>query len=89
MDFSLFKDFRYKERIGAQFRGEVFNVFNHPNLANPYGAAVGGGGGGIGNDPSTSGGFGCGCSTPDVAAGNPLVGSGGSRVMQLGFKFIF
>ncbi len=89
VDFSLFKDFRYKERIGAQFRVEFFNVFNHPNLANPYGAAVGGGGGGIGNDPSNAGGFGCGCSTPDVAAGNPLVGSGSSRVMQLGFKFFF
>jgi hypothetical protein len=88
VDFSVFKDFRFKERMGAQFRVEFFNVFNHPNLANPYGAAVGGGGGGIGNDPSGSG-FGCGCSTPDVAAGNPLVGSGSARVMQLGLKLMF
>jgi hypothetical protein len=89
VDFSVFKNFAFKERYNAQFRVELFNVFNHPILANPYGAAVGGGGGGIGNDPSTPGGFGCGCSTPDVAAGNPLVGSGSSRVMQLGLKFTF
>ena len=88
VDFSVFKDFRFKERIGAEFRVEFFNFFNHPILANPYGAAVGGGGGGIGNDPSSNG-FGCGCSTPDVAAGNPLVGSGSNRVMQLGLKLTF
>ena len=88
VDFSVFKSFTVKERFNAQFRVEFFNIFNHPILANPYGAAVGGGGGGIGNDPS-SGGFGCGCSTPDVAAGNPLVGSGSSRVMQLGLKLAF
>jgi hypothetical protein len=88
VDFSVFKTFAVKERFNAQFRVEFFNVLNHPILANPYGAAVGGGGGGIGNDPS-SGGFGCGCSTPDVAAGNPLVGSGSNRVMQLGLKLMF
>jgi len=38
---------------------------------------------------STSSTFGCGCATPDVAAGNPLVGSGSSRVMQLGLKLTF
>jgi len=27
--------------------------------------------------------------TPDFAAGNPLVGSGSQRVMQLGLKLIF
>jgi hypothetical protein len=85
VDFSVFKDFRFRERIGAEFRVELFNVFNHPNFANPYGAAVGAGF----NDPSGGSSFGCGCTTPDVAAGNPLVGSGNSRVMQLGLKFTF
>src|SRR6202521_404732 len=33
--------------------------------------------------------FGCGCATPDTAASNPVLGSGGSRVMQLGLKLIF
>jgi hypothetical protein len=85
VDFSVFKDFRFKEKVGAEFRVEFFNVFNHPNFANPYGAAVGAGF----NDPSGGSSFGCGCTTPDVAAGNPLVGSGSSRVMQLGLKFSF
>jgi hypothetical protein len=85
VDFSVFKDFKFRERFGAQFRVEVFNLFNHPNLANPYGASNASA---LGSGPST-GLFGCGCATPDVAAGNPLVGSGSSRVMQLGFKFIF
>jgi hypothetical protein len=40
-------------------------------------------------DPSAHGAFGCECATPDVAAGNPLVGSGSARVMQLGMKFTF
>jgi Carboxypeptidase regulatory-like domain/TonB dependent receptor len=86
VDFSVFKDFKFKERVGAEFRVELFNVFNHPNIANPYGASNASA---LGTDPSNNGKFGCGCSTPDVAAGNPLVGSGSSRVMQLGFKLTF
>ena len=86
VDFSVFKDFRFKERIGAEFRFEVFNLFNHPIFANPYGSAPGNGGQ---LDPSGPGTFGCGCSTPDVQAGNPIVGSGGSRDIQLGFKLTF
>jgi hypothetical protein len=86
VDFSVFKDFRYKERIGDEFRFELFNFFNHPNVANPYGAAVGTVGG---NDPSATTLFGCGCGTPDVVNGNPLVGSGSARVIQLGLKFTF
>jgi len=86
VDFSLFKTFKFTERYTAEFRWELFNVFNHPLIANPYGAANGSG---LGIDPSGPNTFGCGCATPDVAAGNPLVGSGSSRVMQLGLKFAF
>jgi hypothetical protein len=86
VDFSVFKDFRYRERLGAEFRIEFFNLFNHPNVANPYGAAVGNVGG---NDPSATTLFGCGCGTPDVVNGNPLVGSGSARVIQLGLKLTF
>jgi hypothetical protein len=85
-DLSVFKNFSFKERFGAQFRVEVFNVLNHPIISNPYGAANGWSGG---NDPSGPPTFGCGCATPDVAAGNPIVGSGSSRVMQLGMKLTF
>jgi len=86
VDFSVFKDFKFKERYNAQFRWELFNVFNHPNIANPYGAAAGFGGG---MDPSATTTFGSGIQTPDVGAGNPLLGSGGPRLMQLGLKLTF
>jgi Carboxypeptidase regulatory-like domain len=32
IDFSMAKNWRYKERYGFQFRAEFFNVFNHPNF---------------------------------------------------------
>ncbi len=84
VDFSVAKNWHFSERFRAQFRAEFFNIFNHPNLANPYGGQNGFGL----NDPS-AGGFGCGCATPDVAAANPVIGSGGSRAVQLGLKLIF
>ncbi len=86
MDFSVFKDFKLGERYTAEFRLETFNVMNHPIYANPYGASNTSL---LGNDPSSPGTFGCGCATPDVAAGNPVIGSGSPRVLQLGFKFSY
>jgi hypothetical protein len=84
-DMSLVKDFKFGERITAQFRGEMFNVLNHPNLANPWGAS-----GTYGNvDPSAPSSFGCGCATPDVAGANPVIGTGGARAIQVGLKFLF
>jgi hypothetical protein len=35
VDTSLFKNFQVTERVDLQFRGEFFNVLNHPNLATP------------------------------------------------------
>ena len=32
LDFAVFKDTRLTERFSLQLRGEVFNLFNHPNL---------------------------------------------------------
>jgi hypothetical protein len=34
-DFSLIKNFVYRERLKTQFRAEVYNAGNFPNLANP------------------------------------------------------
>jgi hypothetical protein len=86
VDFSVFKEFRFKERFGAEFRWELFNLFNHPIIANPFGSSNTSF---LGSKLSNPGSFGCGCSTPDVAAGNPLIGSGSSRAMQLGLKLTF
>jgi len=86
VDLSIAKNFKWGEHFGAQFRAEFFNIFNHPNFANPFG----GQNGYAHNDPSGGGGFfGCGCATPDVAAANPVIGSGGSRALQLGLKLTF
>ena len=35
LDFSVFKQFRITERQYFEFRGEFFNVLNHPNFGNP------------------------------------------------------
>lgn len=84
-DFSLDKMWKWRDRYSAQFRGELFNFLNHPNFANPYG----GQNGWAHNDPSAIGSFGCGCATPDVAASNPVIGSGTNRAVQLGLKLSF
>jgi hypothetical protein len=84
-DMSVTKDFKFRERLTAQFRAEFFNFLNHPNFANPYG----GPNGYANNDPSNGVGMGCGCVTPDVAGQNPVLGSGSNRAIQLGLKFIF
>jgi len=87
VDFSIFKNFTFKERYSAQFRLEMFNVFNHPIFANPYGASAGSSGGQ--NDLSGPAHFGGTSGTPDVNAGNPLVGSGAARDVQIGLKLNF
>jgi hypothetical protein len=89
VDFSVFKNFTFRERFAAQFRAEVFNLFNHPLVGNPYGASASITGQGTPMDISASNRFGCGCATPDVLAGSPIVSSGSSRVMQLGLKLTF
>ena len=88
IDFSVSKNFHFGERMKAQFRAEMFNVFNHPNFANPNGATSGYGQGAFA-DPSAVGIFGCSCATPDGAAFNPVLGSGSARAIQLGLKFTF
>jgi len=85
-DLSLFKTFTFKERFGAQFRFEVFDLLNRATISNPNGANNGSHNG---DDPSNSSGFGGGAQTPDFATGNPIIGSGGNRAIQLGLKLTF
>jgi hypothetical protein len=87
-DLSVFKIWKFRERFSGQFRAEFFNILNHPVFANPYGGPNGFGTSGPWN-PGAHSVFGCGCATPDVASGNPIVGSGDARAIQLGFKLLF
>jgi hypothetical protein len=88
VDASLTKAIRFGERVTAQFRAEFFNIFNHVNIANPYGGP--GGGNGFTDPSGTAGaGFGFQNSTPDVVSSNAVLGSGGPRAIQLGLKIIF
>jgi carboxypeptidase family protein len=84
-DMSLFKNFKWRERFGAQLRLEVFNVLNRPVPGNPYGgASFVNSGNGLG-----AGGFGYPGGTNDLLAGNPLIGSGSNRALQVGLKVTF
>ena len=81
-DFSMTKDFRIKERLTVQFRGELFNVLNHPVFGQVDG-------GHLANDDPSAKSLADAVETPDAAAGNPVLGSGSNRDVQLGLKLIF
>ena len=84
-DFSLVKNIPIlSDRMRAQFRGEFFNVLNHPNFASLALAS-----GNTFNADVTSGSYGCACATPDNVQGNPVIGSGGARAIQLSMKIIW
>jgi hypothetical protein len=76
-DFSLSKSWKLNERLKVQFRGEAFNIMNHTNFTD------------VGTDLSSPGTVGLVSFTPDVAASNPVIGSGGSRHIQVGAKIIW
>jgi outer membrane receptor protein involved in Fe transport len=89
-DFSIFKDTMLTERLKMELRFEAYNLFNHPNFANPYlpyfiadpsinGATPNGHY--MGSYPLTA--------TGDVGIGYPFLGSGGPRSLQLAVKFNF
>jgi hypothetical protein len=90
-DFSLAKNIPVNERLKAQFRIDFFNIFNHPNFTNPLlpnfavdflnGSLPDAQGRGTGSIPITA--------TPDVGSGNPFLGGGGPRNIQLALKFTF
>lgn len=89
-DFGLAKDTKLTERLTMQIRANFYNVFNHPNLANPLWPNFGVDFLENGFSPTGRGiGFLSPTATPDVGAGNPFLGSGGSRNIELAARFTF
>lgn len=90
VDFAFSKDTRVTERVTIELRLDLFNVFNHANFANPLlpnrgvdwtQNGIDAAGRGQGFLPLTA--------TPDVAAGNPYLGGGGPRNLEIGLRFKF
>jgi hypothetical protein len=79
-DFSISKLWKFNERITMQLRGEVFNILNHPSF-DVFS---------MNNDLSVPAAVGTPIFTPDLgSASNPVLGSGGSRHIQLGAKLVW
>jgi outer membrane receptor protein involved in Fe transport len=104
-NFAVFKNTAITERVKAQFRVDFFNLPNHPNFANPFlpsyiadagyasfqNASINGVNREVGGTGTCAG-----CSnfypisaTGDVGIGNPFIGGGGPRGIQLAVKFTF
>jgi hypothetical protein len=95
-DFSGMKNFPVTEKIKVQFRGDLFNILNHPNFGNPGNMGIcttisaptsscsGGPSSGVGDNATFS-------TVGETIAGedNSLVGSGTARQIQLALKVIF
>ncbi len=102
LNFAIYKTTNLTERLNMQFRADFFNILNHPNFANPYlpaflsDPAAGGfqldssGTREVGRPYSPlTGGSGVITATGDVGIGNPFIGGGGPRGIQLAVKFTF
>jgi Carboxypeptidase regulatory-like domain len=90
IDFSITKNTKLTERLTLQLRGELFNIFNHPQFALPGGVVNPAAGSGETLPQALANCHGCfSTQTPDVAQGNPGLGGGGPRVVQLAARFQF
>jgi hypothetical protein len=90
MDFSIFKNTPITERLKMELRFEAYNLFNHPNFANPYlpNFFADGAPNGFDSNGRAVGSLALGV-TGDVGIGYPFLGSGGPRSLQIAAKFIF
>jgi len=100
-DFAIYKNTAIGERMNVQVRADFFNILNHPNFANPIlpafiadpasninincgcGFAPPSNGREVGNGAYQI------TATGDVGIGNPFLGGGGPRGIQLAAKFSF
>jgi hypothetical protein len=87
-DLAIHRQFSLSERMKLQLRGELFNVLNHPNFADPSGYM---------GSPSASGAlvipsaFGRSASMLSAGLGglSPIYQIGGPRSIQLALKLVF
>jgi hypothetical protein len=91
VDLSLVKNTALGDRARLQIRLDVFNVFNHPNFSNPLlpGFIVDYLQNGIAPATNRGTGFLPLTATPDVGSGNPFLGGGGPRNLQLAARLSF
>jgi hypothetical protein len=92
-DLAIYKNTAITERVKMQVRAEFFNVLNHPNFANPFLPAFIADPGfngfkASGNREVGQAGYPI-TATGDVGIGNPFLGGGGPRGIQLAAKFTF
>ncbi len=89
-DFAVYKKTQLTERIGMELRAEFFNLLNHPNFSNPFLPAFVADPAqqGIGTNGVSEGAYHL-TATGDVGIGNPFLGGGGPRGIQLAAKFTF
>jgi hypothetical protein len=94
-NFSVYKRTALTERISMKLGVDFFNILNHPNFANPFLPAfiadAGAGGFHVVNGrevAGASGGYPI-TATGDVGIGNPFIGGGGPRGIQLAAVFKF
>jgi Carboxypeptidase regulatory-like domain/TonB dependent receptor/TonB-dependent Receptor Plug Domain len=92
-DLAIYKTTAITERVSMQLRVDFINVLNHPNFANPFLPAfiADPGVNGFqlaGNREVGTNGYPI-TATGDVGIGNPFLGGGAPRGIQLGAKFNF
>ena len=93
IDLALRRAFNFSEQLSLQFRVDVFNVFNHPNFADPVGRdrVIGGVFPGFTFTPNST--FGRSSSLLGQSLSDPGFGSfynvGGPRTMRFSLRLIF
>jgi hypothetical protein len=101
-DLAIYKNTKLTERISMQLRADFFNILNHPNFSNPLLPAFIADpasninpacGCGFAHTAGSNREVGNGAyqivATGDVGIGNPFLGGGGPRGIQLAAKFTF
>jgi hypothetical protein len=89
LNFSISKNTSLSEHAVLQLRAEFFNLFNHPNFANPILPAFIADAGTPDVSTGRHTGFYQLSATGDVGIGNPFLGGGGPRGLQFAAKITF